>query len=248
MPLVGEDTSENFEGARFARAVMDDIERRAVQEGSSHLKCMFLRERVETAAQAQTLLDLRGGSLVVWGFVSIVGDTVMFRPRITSASSAAKWPMKRVVPGGKITMFEAAVSGLQDEVVRVVQVEKRSVPAYRKAASDTGHRALRGAAEPRLEIRVYADRTSVVVGGTVTYTVVLLNAGDGPASNCVVRNMIPRGTQYVPGSLTLDGKAVTESADADAARVEITETQLRLRLGEMPSQTARFARYKVVVR
>lgn len=55
-----------------------------------------------------------------------------------------------------------------------------------------------------------------VPGAIVTYTIRADVAGTGQVSRLAVSDPIPAGTTYVPGSLTLDGAALTDAADTDA--------------------------------
>jgi uncharacterized repeat protein (TIGR01451 family)/LPXTG-motif cell wall-anchored protein len=50
-------------------------------------------------------------------------------------------------------------------------------------------------------------------GDELTYTVKVTNSGGAAALDAVVTDEIPDGTEYVPGSLTLDGAAVTDEPD-----------------------------------
>jgi uncharacterized repeat protein (TIGR01451 family) len=83
-------------------------------------------------------------------------------------------------------------------------------------------------------------------GSTVTYTFVVGATGTGSAANSVFGNDIPAYTTYVPGTLRLDGVALSDAADADAgsflttpnARVSVQLGTLTLASG---SHTIRFA-------
>lgn len=46
------------------------------------------------------------------------------------------------------------------------------------------------------------DKTTVLSGGTLTYTVVLQNTGNTTATNVVVQDTLPTSTTFVPGSVT----------------------------------------------
>lgn len=52
-----------------------------------------------------------------------------------------------------------------------------------------------------------SDLTGAKVGDTVTYTIRLTNSGTGPALNVVINDPIPAGTQFVPGTITVNGVA-----------------------------------------
>jgi uncharacterized repeat protein (TIGR01451 family) len=57
--------------------------------------------------------------------------------------------------------------------------------------------------------------TLVMSGSVLTYRLVLTVSGAGTASNLVVSDPLPDTLAYVPGSLTVDGTARTDAADAD---------------------------------
>ncbi|GLZ80218.1 hypothetical protein Afil01_50250 [Actinorhabdospora filicis] len=57
----------------------------------------------------------------------------------------------------------------------------------------------------------------LAAGDELAYTVRVRNDGGSAAGNPVVRDAIPAGATYVPGSITLDGVPLTDAADGDAA-------------------------------
>jgi len=58
--------------------------------------------------------------------------------------------------------------------------------------------------------------TDPVPGAEVTYRIVVTPAGADTATNSVVTDPVPANTTYLPGSITLNGGALTDAADADA--------------------------------
>jgi uncharacterized repeat protein (TIGR01451 family) len=64
------------------------------------------------------------------------------------------------------------------------------------------------------------DRALATTGDTLAYVIGWANHGDGASGAAHVDDVLPAGLRYVPGSLTLDGRALTDSADADAGAVE----------------------------
>ena len=59
--------------------------------------------------------------------------------------------------------------------------------------------------------------TNAVRGAVITYT--LLARFPAAVAAATVSDPVPAGTTYMPGSLTLDGTALTDAADADAGAV-----------------------------
>jgi uncharacterized repeat protein (TIGR01451 family) len=57
------------------------------------------------------------------------------------------------------------------------------------------------------------------VGETLTYRIAATNTGNTDATSVIITDAIPADTTYVPGSLKLDGVALTDAADGDAGEV-----------------------------
>jgi uncharacterized repeat protein (TIGR01451 family) len=58
--------------------------------------------------------------------------------------------------------------------------------------------------------------TQPVPAAQITYQVVVTVMGSGMATNTAVSDLIPPNTTYVPGSITLNGGALTDTPDGDA--------------------------------
>ncbi|MBU1878580.1 MAG: DUF11 domain-containing protein, partial [Chloroflexi bacterium] len=57
-----------------------------------------------------------------------------------------------------------------------------------------------------------ADRPLAQPGQPITYTVVLVNTGDGPATGATLSDTLPAGATYVAGSVTLSPDGITGGA------------------------------------
>lgn len=88
-------------------------------------------------------------------------------------------------------------------------------------------------------------RGSAVRGATITYSLVARVAAGASARDAVLRDPIPEGTAYVPGSLTVDGATLTDLADGDAGSVE--DGAVRVALGLLRGGTARDIQFKVTI-
>jgi uncharacterized repeat protein (TIGR01451 family) len=85
-----------------------------------------------------------------------------------------------------------------------------------------------------------------VPGARITYSVKVDAVGSGTATAMVFADNIPTGTTYVPGTLRLNGAALTDGADADAGAFETTpQNRVRVTLGNLTqangTQTIDFA-------
>jgi len=71
-------------------------------------------------------------------------------------------------------------------------------------------------------------------GSVVRYTLlVAIEGGDGRIENVVVEDEIPEGTEYLPGSMTLDGNSLTDEEDADAGSLLEDPDRIRVNLGTL---------------
>jgi uncharacterized repeat protein (TIGR01451 family) len=75
------------------------------------------------------------------------------------------------------------------------------------------------------------DRVTTAPGQPLDYTIAFRNSGDVTARNVVMRDDLPDGLEYVSGTLRLDGRAITDAADADEGsfagrRVEVHVAQV----------------------
>lgn len=105
-------------------------------------------------------------------------------------------------------------------------------------AEDTGHYAV---ISPSFDfplaqsVRDPDGGTSVVPGSIVTYTMEVTPTGTSPAYESLVTDPIPEHTTYLPGSITLDGQALTDADDSDAGRFNASTTpkQIEVTLGQI---------------
>lgn len=70
--------------------------------------------------------------------------------------------------------------------------------------------------------------TAPMPGATITYTLTARYAGGLVTGAALVRDAIPSGTAYVPGSLALDGRALTDAADGDAGQASAAGIEVAL--------------------
>jgi len=85
--------------------------------------------------------------------------------------------------------------------------------------------------------------TRAVPGSIVTYTLQAMLSGNGSLPNLAVSDPIPAGTSYQPGTLTLNGTALTDAADADAGR--FGAGAISVALGSPAAGTSHLVTFKV---
>ena len=66
-------------------------------------------------------------------------------------------------------------------------------------------------------------------GDLITYTVDITNVGEDDAVQAEMTDTVPLGTNYVPGSLTIDGTSATDAADLDPG--DVVDRRVRATLG-----------------
>ena len=74
-----------------------------------------------------------------------------------------------------------------------------------------------------------------VPGATITYTITVEVASAGTAANAFVRDPIPQYTTYSPGTIQLDGGALTDAVDTDAGELDTSGSPpaVVVRLGDL---------------
>ncbi len=85
--------------------------------------------------------------------------------------------------------------------------------------------------------------TAAAPGSTVTYTLAATVSGTGSLANLRVSDPVPAGTTYKAGSLTLEGAALTDAADADSG--SFTGTAITVGLGNVAAGTTRTITFQV---
>lgn len=94
------------------------------------------------------------------------------------------------------------------------------------------------------DVALVLDKTALVTdpfggdqpvpGATISYTVTAQVTGTGTAVGVVVEDQIPANTTYVPGSLALNGVALSDATDGDAGNYEAQPVPLvRAALGDL---------------
>lgn len=85
--------------------------------------------------------------------------------------------------------------------------------------------------------------TRPVPAAIVTYSIVATVSGTGNVSGLTINDAIPSGSTYQPGTLTLEGAALTDAADADAGQA--SSSAIAAQLGTLPAGAQRTVTFKV---
>jgi uncharacterized repeat protein (TIGR01451 family) len=85
----------------------------------------------------------------------------------------------------------------------------------------------------------------IVPGTVITYRIVLTVAGSGIAQSLVLDDPIPVNMTYIANSITLDGAARTDAADAD--NVEVIAGVVKARFGNTNAPATRTIEFRVTV-
>ena len=84
-----------------------------------------------------------------------------------------------------------------------------------------------------------------VPGAIVTYSLLATVSGAGMASNLNVTDVIPTGTTYQPGTLTLDGTPLSDATDSDAGQA--SAAGIAVGLGTLAGGTSKTVAFKVKI-
>ena len=84
-----------------------------------------------------------------------------------------------------------------------------------------------------------------VPGATITYTLAATVSGSGSLANVRIADAIPAGTSFAPGSITLEGSALTDADDADSGK--FTGTGISVGLGTLAAGASRTVTFKVKI-
>ena len=84
-----------------------------------------------------------------------------------------------------------------------------------------------------------------VPGATITYSLAATVSGSGSLANVRVADAIPAGTSFTPGSITLEGSALTDAEDGDSGK--FTGSGISVGLGTLAAGASRTVKFKVKI-
>lgn len=82
-------------------------------------------------------------------------------------------------------------------------------------------------------------------GATVTYTIQSRFGGNAVVRSARLADLIPEGTTYIPGSLSLDGATLTDADDGDPGGFD--GNAVRVVLGDVPAPAVRSIQFQVKI-
>ena len=85
------------------------------------------------------------------------------------------------------------------------------------------------------------------VGEAIVYTVTVRNTGAGAAELATLDDPLPNTTHYVGSSLTLDGKPLSDVADGDAGRADVSSGKVHVDLGTIEAGGQRIVTFQVKI-
>jgi uncharacterized repeat protein (TIGR01451 family) len=84
-------------------------------------------------------------------------------------------------------------------------------------------------------------------GARIDYDIAVQVTGSGVVRGLVVSDPIPASTHYVPATLSLDGVAQSDAADADPGSVADLPAQIQVSLGDVPGGATHHVRFSVLI-
>lgn len=87
--------------------------------------------------------------------------------------------------------------------------------------------------------------TRPVPTAVITYSIVATVSGTGSVLGLAINDAVPAGTTYQPGTLTLEGAALTDGADSDAGQA--TASAVAVQLGDVAAGAQRTVTFKVKI-
>ncbi|HEY8719908.1 Ig-like domain-containing protein [Pengzhenrongella sp.] len=124
-------------------------------------------------------------------------------------------------------------NGSTNAVIRLTSTNDAYYPGVVTFATDLAVPDLPATKSVRIAAKATGNTQPTLVepGDTLEYAVDVRNDGFDASANTVLRDVVPAGTTYVPGSLSSGGVALTDAADADAGGYDAGTRQLTVGIG-----------------
>ncbi|HEY0407068.1 MAG TPA: SdrD B-like domain-containing protein [Pyrinomonadaceae bacterium] len=130
-----------------------------------------------------------------------------------------------VAPNSRLTINLTARSNVTQSVNGLAQNDGTIINAVGNGArlTDPANPNL-----PPLKLVENSERVSASPGQTLLYTIAFRNNGDVAARRVTIVDELPSGLEYMPGTLRLGQRALTDAADADEGSVNGNRIELLL--------------------
>lgn len=165
-----------------------------------------------TNAGPATATGVTVRDVVPAGLTYAAGTIAGGAARDDSAAPVLDWSLAPLASGASaILRFDAVVQGPTGaageyrndaEVTAAAQPDPDSTPGNGTGNGEDDTDGVRIAPPADLSLTKTVSNATPPVGGTVTFTLTVDNAGNSPATNLVVRDVLPAGFSYLPGSMT----------------------------------------------
>lgn len=117
-----------------------------------------------------------------------------------------------------------------------------------RATASSAYRVAEGLSAELIKSQSVVDalgRPRAIKGAIVTYSLAAKLEGEGVARDLAIRDPIPAGSTYVPGSLRLDGERLTDGDDADQGLAGAEGVLVRL--GDVTAPALRTVTFQVLI-
>ena len=167
---------------------------------------------------------LGGGDPLVTGPVALVmGETADLLAVVTVPGGAQVRGITDMVQVEAACLFDGSVT---DVVVNTVEVRTVGIV---------------------VNLIKSVDRPSATIGDILTYTIRYETSGSGSATTFEIVDMIPAATSYLPGTLRLDGAALTDTPGDDAGSFDLVGDRVVFAIGDVSGGDAGTVSFQVRV-
>jgi uncharacterized repeat protein (TIGR01451 family) len=138
------------------------------------------------------------------------------------------------------TAFPGRGDGGADAIVGVTTAAATAAVAFN--ARDADARVIKS----QQVIGAQAGTDTAASGAVIAYRLEVVTAGGAALSHAELADPIPTGTDYVPGSLQIDGAVLSDADDDDNGRFD--GTAIRVAFGDIVQPTTRVVTFQVKIK
>lgn len=213
---TGADTASSTVVMKLTAGVALAPPRQATARPGERRVLAHLLENTGTGPDAYTLRVAGPAGWSVQLYRDLDGDGV---PGAGDAPVTGPLPLERGGTAALLLVVDVPADAPDDPAVAVTVTAASGMDAAVTASvrDDIAvHRPL-----PAVTMGKSVDRAQATSGDTLVYTLSFTNRGDAVAPAASLADPLPAGVRYVPGSLRLNGAALTDQADGDAGWIEL---------------------------